>query len=171
MKKGKFFRKTLIALVVIIMSVSLFAGCQNKSSNSGTEQTANNNTQSSKRPDPEQMKKRMQDNIKPLVSDGTITQAQADKIIEAMTTNNRKNRSQGNQQNNNSNNSQNSNQSNNPNRPRNNALSELVSNGTITQAQEDAVMQKIRGNSAHKNNGQGTQNNGQSSQSNEQKSN
>lgn len=171
MKKSKFFRKTLIALVVVIMSVGLFAGCQSKDNSGGADQTANNNTQSSKRPDPEQMKKRMQDNIKSLVSDGTITQAQADKIVEVMTTNNRKKDSQGNQQNSNSNNNQSSNQNNNQNRPRNNALNELVSNGTITQAQADAVMQKIRGNSAHKNNGQGAQNNAQSSQGNEQKSN
>lgn len=175
MKKSNFFSKTMVTLVAVSMSVFLFAGCQSKSNDNSTAQTTNNTTQSSKKPDPAQMKQRMQDNLKALVTAGTITQAQSDKILEALTANTGKKDDQGKSQNNAQNNNQNNQQSNNQqgnnqNRPRNNPLSKLVSDGTITQAQADAVMQKIRGNFNRKNNGQGSQSNTQSSQNNGQTS-
>ena len=113
------------------------------------------------------MKKRIQDSIQPLITDGTITQAQADKIVEAFTTNTHKGSSQGNAQNNQKDNTQsnpqNGNKNNGQNKGRNSALTKLVTDGVITQAQSDAVMKKIGGNFTHKNNGQGSNNNGQTS--------
>ncbi|MBV7273567.1 hypothetical protein I6U48_11665 [Clostridium sp. PL3] len=163
MKKSNFFSKTMVTLVAVSMSVFLFAGCQSKSNDNNTAQAANNTTQNSKKPDPAQMKQRMQDNLKALVTAGTITQAQSDKILEALTTNTGKKDDQGKSQNNTQNNNQNNQQGNNQNRQRTNPLSKLVSDGTITQAQADAVMQKVRGNFNRKNNGQGSQSNGQTS--------
>lgn len=160
MKKNVFLSKTVLMLVAVSMSMVLFAGCQSKASNEGTAQTTNT-TQNSKKPDPAQMKQKMQDNLKALVTAGTITQAQLDKILEALTANTGKKNNQGNSQNNAQNNDQNNAQSNNQNKQRNNPLTKLVSDGTITQAQADAVMQKMRGNSNRKNNGQGSQNNTQ----------
>ncbi len=134
------------------MSILLLAGCQSKN-------TQSSNAQNTNRPSQEQMKKRMQDNIQPLVTAGTITQEQADKIIAAYTTRpagNKQNRSQDKQQNNN--------QRNNQNRQKNNPLSKLVSDGVITQAQADAVMEKMKSNFTHRNNDQNSQdNNSQSS--------
>jgi competence protein ComGC len=114
----------------------------------------------------------MEENIKSLVSDGTITQSQADKILEALTQNpggfggqrrsggNQQTDGQNGQQNGQGNSSQNGNQNDNQNGnqnwqrnnndgqngQRNSALSKLVTDGVITQAQADAVMEKIKGN-------------------------
>ncbi|MDF2880510.1 MAG: hypothetical protein K0R54_1067 [Clostridiaceae bacterium] len=164
MKRSKFFNKTILSLIAINMSIFLFAGCQNNSSS--TTQAAGNSTQSNRKNvnklSPEQMKQRVQDSIKPLVTAGTITQAQADKIVEAYSTrtsSSGQNTTQNNQQNNQQSNQQGNSQNNAQNRQRNNPLSKLVSDGVITQAQADAVMQKMRGNFTQKNNGQNSQNN------------
>lgn len=155
MKQHNFFSKTTVALLAISMSIFLFAGCQSKSNDTGTSQTASNTTQNSNKPSADQMKKRIQDSIQPLVTAGTITQAQADKIITAYTTrptgDGQKNKTQDKQQGNTENNGQN--------KQKNNLLSKLVTDGTITQDQADAVTQKMKENSTHKNNGQGSQNN------------
>jgi len=154
MKRHNLFSKTTACLLAIGMSIALFAGCQSNSNNSETSQAASNTTQSRNRPSAEQMKKRVQDSIQPLVTAGTITQAQADKIVTAYTTRStgdgQKNKTQDKQQNNQQGNTQNNGQ----NKQRFNSLSKLVSDGTITQAQADAVMQKMKGNSTNKNNGQ-----------------
>jgi hypothetical protein len=169
MKKHNFFSKTTVCLLAISMSIFLFAGCQNNSSSNGTSQTAtaSNTAQNSNKPSADQMKKRIQDSIQPLVTAGTITQAQADKIITAYTTrptgdgqkNKTPDKQQNNQQGNTQNNTQNNGQNNGQNKQRNNPLSKLVSDGTITQAQADAVSQNMKGNSTNKNNGQSSQNN------------
>lgn len=124
----------------------------------------------------------MQDNIKSLVDDKTITQDQADKIVAAFTENmqgfggqnrqrNNQNNDQNGQQNNNQGNTQNgqnNSQSNNQvdgqnrqngrNGQENSALKKLVTDGIITQVQADAVMQKIRGNFNRPQNNQNQQN-------------
>ncbi|AWI05816.1 hypothetical protein [Clostridium drakei] len=161
MKKHTFLSKTVTCLLVLGVSMTLFAGCQS-SNNSGN---TNNTTQSTKKQNKnklsaEQMKKKVQDSIQPLVTAGTITQAQADKIIAAYEArpagNGQKNKPQDNQQS--------SQQESTQNKQKFNPLSKLVSDGTITQAQADAVTQKMKENSTHKNNGQSSQNNnGQSS--------
>lgn len=155
-----------MSILAISMSIFLFAGCQSSNNNTASAQTSNSTTQNTNRPSAEQMKKRIQDSIQPLVTAGTITQAQADKIVEAYTTrpagngekkkaqDNGQNSGQNNQQNSTQNSGQNNGQGNGQNRQRNNPLSKLVSDGTITQAQADAVAQKIKENNTHKNNGQ-----------------
>lgn len=162
MKRHNFLSKTTAFLLAIGVSMALFAGCQSSSGTSSS--TTQSSKQSSNKPSTEQMKKRVQDSIQPLVTAGTITQAQADKIITAYEArpagNGQKNKTQDNQQSS----QQGSTQNNGQNKQRFNPLSKLVSDGTITQAQADAVTQKMKEKSTHKNNGQSSQNsNGQSS--------
>lgn len=170
-KKISLIRKAAVLISIVSMSFFLFTGCQNNTTKKVTADAKNSQTNQT-RPNAEEMKKKMQDNLSSLVKDGTINQSQSDKILEALTANtqrfNGERRSQGNGQNgnqdnknngqnnaqkdpqNNDQNNSSSNQGNKPNRQRNNALSTLISDGTITQAQADAVMQKIRGNFGQK---------------------
>lgn len=153
MKRRNFFSKTTACLLAIGMSIALFAGCQsNSSTQAASNTTQSSSKQNSNKPSAEQMKKRVQDSLQPLVTAGTITQAQADKIITAYTTrpagDGQKNKKQDKQQNNQQENTQNKDE----NKQRVNPLSKLVSDGTITQAQSDAVIQKMKENSTHKNN-------------------
>lgn len=149
------------------MSIFLLTGCQSKSSESSSKQASakssnvDGNQSTKGRPNADEMKKRMQDSISTLVVDGTINQSQGDKILEALTANTQRfngdKKPQDNKQNNQQNTPQNKNNNNssgnntqysrqNGSAGRNNSLSKLVSDGVITQAQADAVMQKIRGN-------------------------
>lgn len=153
MKKRSSLVKILICITLASMSVFFFAGCQSKSKNN----TSNTNNSGS-RPNAAQMQQKMQDDIKPLISDGTITQDQADKIVEAMTNRPRGN-GKNNQQNGGKNSHQNKAQSNGQIIQRSNPLSKLVSDGVITQAQADTVMQKISSNFGNRNNNQVPQNN------------
>lgn len=168
MKRNSFFSKILICITAASMAMFLMVGCGSSTAGNNGNGNSTNTAQKSNRFDPAQMKKRMQDNIQPLISNGTITQAQADKIIEAMTNrpagnrqNNSQNGSQSNQQNNGQSNQQNNNQGGQQNRQRTNPLSKLVSDGVITQAQADAVMQKIQGNFGNRNRNQSQQNTNQ----------
>lgn len=153
MKRRNFFSKTTACLLAIGMSIALFAGCQsNSSTQAASNTTQSSSKQNSNKPSAEQMKKMVQDSLQPLITAGTITQAQADKIVTAYTTHpagdGEKNKKQDKQQNNQQENTQNKDE----NKQRVNPLSKLVSDGTITQAQSDAVIQKMKENSAHKNN-------------------
>lgn len=162
MKRHNFFSKSIKCLLAISMSIFLFAGCKSNSNNGAAAASSNqSSTQSSSRPNLDQMKKKIQDSIQPLVTAGTITQDQANKIVEAFTT-----RSNGGGQNRTQNKQQGNNQKNGQNRQRNNSLAKLVSDGVITQAQADAVMQKMKGNLTRRNNGQNSQNNNGQSTSN-----
>ncbi|ADK14654.1 hypothetical protein [Clostridium ljungdahlii] len=142
MTKNALLKKATVYSLVICMSTILFAGCQNDTSKAASSNTKNI-SQSGARPSSSQMEQRVQDSVKSLVTAGTITQAQADKITTAYTThpNGNKNKTQNNQQ------------GGTQNKQRFNPLSKLVSDGTITQAQADAVTQKLRGNFQHRNNG------------------
>lgn len=157
LKKISLLRSVTVLLLIVSTSLFLFTGCQSKDGTGQTAKAKSNNKGNMVRPNADEMKKRMQDNIASLVTDGTINQSQADKILEALTANTQRfnggtqsnNNQQNNQQNpqqNNQQNSPNNTQGNNRNMQKNNALSKLVSDGVITQAQADAVMQKIRGN-------------------------
>lgn len=172
MKKIGLLNKAIIFLLMISISLTIFTGCQSKSSQDNTSQASNSSNQgdtsNTKKPNLDEMKKRMEDNISSLVKDGTINQTQADKIVDALTANaqnfNGQRRSSNNQQNSQQNNQQakeqnNGEGNNKQNKPRNNRLSKLVSDGVITQAQADAVMQKIRGNSARPQGNQSNQSN------------
>lgn len=167
MKKHNYISKTVVCLLAVSLSVVLFAGCQSQSASNAANQTTNSTTQNSnKKPSADDMKKRIQDNIQPLITAGTITQDQADKIVTAMTTRPQGNGQQNGQQNNNQNNQQGNTQNNGGQRQRRNPLSTLVSDGTITQAQADAVMQKMGGNFGRNNKGQNSQSSNQSTTSN-----
>lgn len=168
MKKHNYISKTVVCLLAVSLSVVLFAGCQSQSTSSTANQTSQTNSSttqnSSNKPSQDAMKKRIQDDIQSLITAGTITQDQANKIVDAMTTRNNPNSS--NQSNSSqSNSNQQSNQQNgnkgNGQRQRYNPLSKLVSDGTITQSQADAVMQKVRGNFTRNGNHNGNQQNSQ----------
>lgn len=159
LKKFRLLNNAAVFLLIVSASLFLFTGCQNKNNQNSTDQTntsysnVNGSQSNNGRPNADEMKKRMQDNINSLVKDGTINQNQANKILEELTANtqrfNGEKRPQNNQQSTQQNtqqNNPNNNQANKQNRQRNNRLSKLVSDGVITQAQADAVMQKIRGN-------------------------
>jgi polyhydroxyalkanoate synthesis regulator phasin len=159
MKKYNFLSKTTVCLITVSMSIFLFAGCQSSSTQAASTTTQSSSTKNSNKLSPEEMKKKVQDNIQPLVTAGTITQDQADKIVTAYTT-----RATGSGQNKSQDKQQNNQQGNTQNKQKNNPLTKLVTDGVITQAQADAVMPKMKGNSTRKNNGQSSQsNNGQSS--------
>jgi hypothetical protein len=161
---------------------------KNTTANAASKQAGNSSNNGSRRqngtaPNLDQFKQRMADNIKSLVDDKTITQEQADKIVAALTENMQNFGGQNKQQNNNQNNqndsqsdgqgnSQNNNQGNTQNGQNNgqnrqngranqesSALNKLVTDKVITQAQADAVMQKIRGNFNRPQNNQNQQNN------------
>lgn len=174
MKKHNLFSKSVMCLVAVAMSVSLFAGCGSKSSTS-TKQTTSQS--SNKTSNSDERKTQIQQSLKALVTAGTINQTQSDKIIAALTTkpDNKEGDSkppQDNGQNNNQNeqsnrqgNGQANSQGNDQNKGKS-PLSKLVTDGVITQAQADAVMQKISDNMPKKNNGQSTSDNSsQTSQS------
>ena len=146
MKLSKVISKITIALVLISMSVFLFAGCKSKDNSV----QASGKTQGRGNFDPAAMKTRYEDALKGLVTDKTITQDQSDKVLVAMTksmpstgtkptdktatnktaTNKQANAGQGSGQN----------------KQRPNQLAELVTSKVITQAQADIITEKLRGN-------------------------
>jgi hypothetical protein len=162
--KNKNFNKSVIATAIVLsMSVFFLAGCQSKpaaaTTDNGTSQTA------ATKPSADAMKKQMQANIKPLVDNKTITQAQADTIITTMTANTGKGFGSRTTGQNGANSSQSKGTATKPsgqapvangqggtnrttgsgqNRTGFNPLSKLVTDKTITQAQADAVMKVIR---------------------------
>ena len=157
MKRLKNVQKTLVIILTISMITVLFAGCGSSSTSTQTKSQrktqTNGKSQGKGSVDPAAMKTRYETALKELVSNKTITQAQSDKVLAALTSNVPK-KAQGGTQNSQEKN-QNSNQGKEESKPKNNPLSSLVSSGVITQAQSDAIMQKIRGNQQ---NSQSTQN-------------
>lgn len=186
MKKNTLLNKIFILSLSAVIGMSILAGCQSKSTAAAKQGTTKGQRQNGQF-NAADMKKKMEENINALVADGTINQSQADKIIEALTANpqgfggngqrNKQNGQQNNSQNNgqsgqnsqqsngqnpqqnNGQGNQNNNGQNRQNRLGNNALNQLVTDGVITQAQADAVMQKIRGNFNRNQNNQNYQNN------------
>lgn len=176
MKKHNLLSKATLSLIAVSMSVVLLGGCQSSKSNTDTSKVSSNSTESSStknttsdttqdstKPTEEQMKTQTQESIQPLITAGTITQAQADKIVTALSTRPAKNSD-------NQSKPQDNGQTTQQEKPQNDGqigkggpLSQLVTDGVITQAQADAVMEKVRGNFKKPNNVQGTQNNTQTS--------
>jgi hypothetical protein len=151
MKKAKLINKKLIFLLIFILSLFVFAGCQNKSAANNTS----GNTATTRKFNASAMKTKMQDSISPLVANNTITQAQEDKIVAALIpANTSRSSGQGNyrSQQTSQTNSQQSGQPNNAQYSRTNrqstALAKLVTDNVITQAQADAVSQAIKTNTA-----------------------
>lgn len=151
MKKRNFFSKSVICLVAISMSVVLFAGCQSKTASAAS--TTTTKTSQTNKPNADKMKTQTQESLKTLVTAGTITQAQSDKILEALTAN-RGNKTGDKKE-------KSSQQSGDATKTRTSPLSKLVTDGVITQAQSDAVTAKMKEKFKPKNNGQSSQSSGQ----------
>lgn len=162
MKRRNLSGKAVTFLAVLSMCVFLFTACQSSSSTSSqtTSSSTKSETQTGDKPSAEQRKTQLQTSIKPLVTAGTITQDQANKILEALTT-----VPSGSEQNKSSDNQQSSNKDTKQNKPQDNRLAKLVSEGVITQAQSDAVMQKIKESFPHRDNGQDSGSENSSSES------
>jgi hypothetical protein len=157
MKKIKSINKQLIFVLIFSLSFFIFAGCQNKSAANNTQGNATSNRSFNTAA----MKKKMQDSINPLVTNKTITQDQANKIVAALIpANTQKNGGQRNyqsQQNGQSNGQQNG-QTNGVQGARTNRqsteLTKLVTDKVITQAQANAVSQAIKTNTTRPQNSQ-----------------
>ncbi len=161
MKKHNFFSKAVMCLIAISMSAALFAGCQSKTASSTAKQTSTETSQSNnKKPNADEMKKQTQESMKTLVTAGTITQAQSDKIVAALTTKPADNKDGDKKPESNKDDSK---QTSDDSKTKISPLSKLVTDGVITQAQSDAVMAKMKENFKPKDNGQSSQSTGQTS--------
>lgn len=83
-------RKITSILVVASMTIVMFGGCSSKKADtavpsSSTTQAATTAKTDNKKFDPTAMKVLYADTLKALVTDSTITQAQSDKVLEAIT--------------------------------------------------------------------------------------
>ncbi|MFL0253268.1 hypothetical protein ACJDT4_22940 [Clostridium neuense] len=125
-------KKLLSILIATSISITALSGCSSKTINAQSSST----TQTHRRFNPSSIKTRYANVLKTLVADKTITQEQSDKILVEITkeTSNRK------QNNKNQNNRQKGIRSG----TRKNQLSSLVTSGVITQAQADAINQKLK---------------------------
>jgi len=134
-KKSKLIKKQLLFLLVFSLSLFIFAGCQSKSPvNTSSSKTTNKSFNVGA------MKQKMQDSIKPLVTNKTITQAQEDKIVAALTLMN-SGKNNGNAQNKKSGQTKGTGTN-----KQLTELTKLVSDKVITQAQADAVTKAIKVN-------------------------
>lgn len=191
MRKNVLSKKLVMLISALSVTGLLLTGCsssnKNTQANAATQnQQGQQNQQNGKNfsANSEERKKQMEDSVNSLVSDGTITKDQGTKVLAALTSSTQ--RPSG-QQNNNSNNNQGSANNNNQNNneqsqngqkaPSNqngqskgirgnfNPLSKLVSDGTITQAQADKIMEKVRASMPQRqnnNSNNGTTNNNNS---------
>ncbi|MFT9056898.1 MAG: hypothetical protein ABF449_09815 [Ethanoligenens sp.] len=144
----------LVSILAVTVSVAAllvsFSGCSKKASASAVSETSSSVGENQRK----KMEQRVKEGLSDLVAAGTITQAQADKIQTALTQN------LGQRRQNASNKSRPSGSGSHPqwngSRPdgsgtpsggrvgrESQLLSSLVSDGTITQAQSDAVIQKL----------------------------
>lgn len=145
-------KKLISILIVASISITALSGCSSKSASANANTSSSNKTQMHKNFDPSAIKTRYETVLKELVSDKTITQDQSDKII-AEITKQASNRPQNsgnkkNLQNNKQSGGQGSNGQHRNGGNRGNQLSSLVSSGVITQAQVDAITQKLRESNA-----------------------
>lgn len=165
--------KRIAAIVMATcLSISLFAGCSSKTASasdntSSSAADANNKKANNNRNDPSAMKAIYTNVLKELVSDKTITQDQADKVLDALTNFTPPNG--GNQNGSASPNAAKPNRTPGPNQNKpdgsqqangskgngadgngagvgrnRNRLSELVNSNVITQAQADTINQKVQ---------------------------
>ncbi len=136
MKNAKKFTSLLLLLSVFI---SLFTGCGSQSSagTSASQQSVVQGQRGNRQFNPTAMKESYEPALKELVSAGTITQTQADKVLEAISTNASQPGSNQNSQGQNNGNGQNNR------RGGFNRLSGLVTSGVITQVQADAINAKV----------------------------
>ncbi|URZ03668.1 hypothetical protein [Clostridium felsineum] len=149
-------------VITSALSLSLLVGCQS------TNTSQNSNNTNTKKVDTAQIKTKYQSKLKGLVTKGTITQDQSDKILTTLTERMGKgHRGNGSNRpnNNNSTNSGNSEQTNqgSGNKQNFNPLNKLVQDNTITQDQANTVWEALRGSfnpgSSHSNNSNANSNN------------
>jgi len=169
-------KKITSILIIASITMVMLAGCSSKKSDTAT--TGTKGQFGNRNFDPATIKTRYEDALKPLVTAGTITQDQSDKVIAEVTKNMQQPGSQGSNGTGKPTGQQNSQQGqtkgtgtdtgtgagqgngtgtgagNGQNRSRTNQLATLVTSGVITQAQADAITQKL--GETMKNN-QGTQ--------------
>lgn len=139
-------KKITSILIVASMTMVLFVGC----GSTKTDTTANANTnatnEQTRKFDPTAIKTLYSDTLKSLVTDGTITQAQSDQVLEAVTKNVPKDtetgKSAGTDKSSGTDKSKGTDKSTGT-KPKNNRLSELVTSSVITQAQADTINQKV----------------------------
>jgi hypothetical protein len=162
MNQSAKIKTAVVSVVLAVSSVVLFTGCQQVSNLIHHTSSSSSASSGSGRLNGADMTSRIQTGLKGLVSKGTITQAQSDKIEPVLTaafSNFGANRGQGGQ----GQRPQQANGNSSGSNPAGNSsaasgssgsgqqrgfggsdlLSSLVSNGTITQAQSDAVIQAI----------------------------
>lgn len=164
MKKSSFFKKASFLFASVLMTAALFAGC----SSSKTSKDASS-SKPKKSFNSSQMKTRLKSSIDSLVKDGTITQSQEDQIVTALSSGFGQRRQNQNNNSGSGSNNQNGNQNNNGGQNgqqkgnfqngghnfQNSALSKLVTDKVITQAQADKVTQAMSSNMRPNRNGQG----------------
>ena len=145
-RKMKNAKKITSILILASMTMVLFVGC----GSTKTDTTANTNTNATdsqtRKSDPTAMKTLYSDTLKSLVTDGTITQAQSDQVLEAVTKNVPQNtgtdKSSGTDKSKGTDKTDGTGKSTGT-KTKNNRLSELVTSGVITQAQADTINQKV----------------------------
>ena len=140
-------KKITSILIVASMTMVLLVGCGSAKADTATNTNTNATTKSQKRKsDPTAIKTLYSDTLKSLVTDGTITQAQSDQVLEAVTKNvpqdTEKVKSAGTDKSSGTDKPKDTGKSTGT-KPKNNRLSELVTSGVITQAQADTINQKV----------------------------
>ena len=141
-------KKITSILIVASMTMVLFIGCGSTKTDTNTNAT-NSQTRKS---DPTAIKALYSDTLKALVTDGTITQAQSDQVLEALTKNvpqdTETGKSAGTDKSSGTDKPNGTDKTNGTGKPtgtkpKNNRLSALVTSGVITQAQVDTINQKV----------------------------
>ena len=133
-------KKITSILMVASMTMVLLVGCGSTKTDTTTNANTNATNSQTRKSDPTAIKTLYSDTLKSLVTDGTITQAQSDQVLEAVTKNvpqdTETGKSAGTDKSSGTDKSTGT-------KPKNNRLSELVTSGVITQAQADTINQKV----------------------------
>jgi competence protein ComGC len=133
-------KKITSILMVASMTMVLLVGCGSTKTDTTTNTNTNATNSQTRKSDPTAIKTLYSDTLKSLVTDGTITQAQSDQVLEAVTKNvpqdTETGKSAGTDKSSGTDKSTGT-------KPKNNRLSELVTSGVITQAQADTINQKV----------------------------
>jgi hypothetical protein len=139
-------KKITSILMVASMTMVLLVGCGSTKTDTTTNTNTNATNSQTRKSDPTAIKTLYSDTLKSLVTDGTITQAQSDQVLEAVTKNVPKDtetgKSAGTDKSSGTDKSKGTDKSTGT-KPKNNRLSELVTSSVITQAQADTINQKV----------------------------
>lgn len=133
MTKSKWLILSLLIVTVVVAAGLGIAGCAKNSGsgqNSGTPSVTTENGQAAGNSGPQQMQTAMKKALAGLVDKGTITQAQADKVLQAFTSNKQGQGQGGGQGQGQGGQGQ-------------GALAQFVADGTLTQAQANAIQQAL----------------------------